>query len=338
MSDAEVFIEGIRYVSTKAAAKRVGLSQNYVSKLCKSGFANARIIRGIWYIDEESFTTFLKQQAKERSRWQQRLSETRQAERSQSKSYPTGASAVTVHPRVLHEYHAARRKKKSMQMNIALASASLFIVALTATQLQLPSIGSITQYAAVNNAFISLESSFDSIRQSMNPQPKVIYVGVVSPTIVRDINDADGSAIITKAASDPRVEVQDNVQLAMNVQILQKDFVQKKNTYAYTLDFAHTPVESDIGQFVKSSDFGPSMSALVVVLSPAFHGSVYYISNEQDKTLTIYSTAKGTLSVILSAPRKDTGTVSEESLNTASSTAASATSTTEGKKSLKKAD
>jgi hypothetical protein len=62
MSNEDFFIDGKRYLTTRAAVHAVGLTQNYVSKLCKNGFEGCRLVRGIWYVNEDALRDFLQKQ------------------------------------------------------------------------------------------------------------------------------------------------------------------------------------------------------------------------------------------------------------------------------------
>ncbi|MFZ2555644.1 MAG: hypothetical protein WAX57_02290, partial [Minisyncoccia bacterium] len=56
---SEITHEGIQLVPSRDAARRFGITNDYIGRLCKSGKVVGRIISGSWYVNEESLRGFL---------------------------------------------------------------------------------------------------------------------------------------------------------------------------------------------------------------------------------------------------------------------------------------
>ncbi|TSC61379.1 MAG: platelet-binding glycoprotein [Parcubacteria group bacterium Athens0416_74] len=76
-------------------------------------------------------------------------------------------------------------------------------------------------------------------------------------------------------------------------------------SYAYTIDFDALKKGSDLWLFYQITDFGKNWNTLVVSLTPAFEGTVYYVKNVAENTLTIKSDKKGEVSMRLIGNRFD---------------------------------
>jgi len=76
-------------------------------------------------------------------------------------------------------------------------------------------------------------------------------------------------------------------------------------SYAYTIDFDALKKGSDLWLFYQITDFGKNWNTLVVSLTPAFEGTVYYEKNITENTLTIKSDKKGEVSMRLIGNRFD---------------------------------
>jgi hypothetical protein len=62
-SPDEIYIGGTRYLLAAEIARTYGYAPNYVASLCRLGKVRGCQLRGIWYIDTESFATFARGQA-----------------------------------------------------------------------------------------------------------------------------------------------------------------------------------------------------------------------------------------------------------------------------------
>jgi hypothetical protein len=63
----EIYIGGARYVLADEIARSHSYARNYVASLCRLGKVRGCQLRGIWYIDGESFATFVRDQAHDRT-------------------------------------------------------------------------------------------------------------------------------------------------------------------------------------------------------------------------------------------------------------------------------
>jgi len=78
-----------------------------------------------------------------------------------------------------------------------------------------------------------------------------------------------------------------------------------RKLYAYTIDFDSLEKNSDLWLFYQVTDFGIDWQHLVVSLTPAFDGHVFYEENIAENSLTIYSDTRGSVSTRLIADRFD---------------------------------
>ena len=58
MSD-EIFFDGVKYISASDAASSSDLTRDYVARLCRGGKVRGRRIGTHWYVDQDSFQSFL---------------------------------------------------------------------------------------------------------------------------------------------------------------------------------------------------------------------------------------------------------------------------------------
>lgn len=86
------------------------------------------------------------------------------------------------------------------------------------------------------------------------------------------------------------------------VQLTNKDASGK---YAHTIDFTKEKSGSDLWLFYQVTDMGKSWGNLVVSLTPAFDGRVFYEKHADEKKLVIYSDKPGEVSLRLIASRYD---------------------------------
>ena len=301
MTDTETINVSVAYVPTKVAAKNAGLSQNYVSKLSKAGYADARVIRGIWYVNEASLAAYLLRHAEDRGKWQAYLSIERRAELTASTSPKTGAAAITVHPGALHKYHQARfAKRKRIQYGLASTAAILFL-SVSISQYQFNELTSSQQFATVSDAVGAIKSSIDSFKSAIGLQPKVIYVGVMSPTIVNNL--ATSSEIVTNYSAPVTSRSVNEVEMSMNVFITDADYVKKTKQYIHKIRLSNKSDERDIAIFIDSADLSQSMQELRVFLTPRFDGRSYYSIDENDAAVIVNTANKGLVSIQLIAPR-----------------------------------
>jgi hypothetical protein len=56
----ELHIGGARYLPASNIARTHGCSRDYVARLCRSGKVRGRRLAGIWYVDTEFFSAFVR--------------------------------------------------------------------------------------------------------------------------------------------------------------------------------------------------------------------------------------------------------------------------------------
>ncbi|HEC93954.1 MAG TPA: hypothetical protein ENI56_01100, partial [Candidatus Kaiserbacteria bacterium] len=74
-------------VSSKIAARRVGFTNDYISKLCRFGKIAGKKVDTVWYVDESSLNKFIQQKQTRKDFRMRELSEKRQSEYFKHLSY-----------------------------------------------------------------------------------------------------------------------------------------------------------------------------------------------------------------------------------------------------------
>lgn len=67
-------IDGRPYVPSKQAARNVGLCGDYVTRMCREGSVEGRLVANRWYVSEESLQAFLRTVSERKARWFRSLS------------------------------------------------------------------------------------------------------------------------------------------------------------------------------------------------------------------------------------------------------------------------
>jgi len=114
MEHNEIFRNGLRYVPSKVAARSAGLVPDYVSRMCRAGLVEAVRHAGIWFVNEESLSRFLSEQAKEYEKFKRR--------KSQSAKNILAREKVAFHNRMITRPHPVLREhseryKRRQRMN-----------------------------------------------------------------------------------------------------------------------------------------------------------------------------------------------------------------------------
>ncbi|MDP3726242.1 MAG: hypothetical protein Q8R36_03535, partial [bacterium] len=92
-------------------------------------------------------------------------------------------------------------------------------------------------------------------------------------------------------------------EVAIKIEV--SEFNEKTNYFEYVIDFDTLIKDSDLWLFHQITDFGKDWDNLVVTLTPAFDGKVFYTEDSLNNILTISSTVSGNVSLRLIAPRFD---------------------------------
>ncbi len=95
--------------------------------------------------------------------------------------------------------------------------------------------------------------------------------------------------------------------IGIHEEVLQTIQLQKQanGEYTYTIDFDSLEKGGDLWLFYQITDFGPSWQNLVVSLTPAFDGTVFYKKNPREHELVIYGEEAGEVSMRLTSDRYD---------------------------------
>lgn len=78
--DEHLIFEGKRYASSIAAAKHAGYTNDYVARLCRQGKVRGKMVGKTWYVEENSFFSYLIEANKKKELNKRSLSEKRQEE------------------------------------------------------------------------------------------------------------------------------------------------------------------------------------------------------------------------------------------------------------------
>jgi hypothetical protein len=119
-------------------------------------------------------------------------------------------------------------------------------------------------------------------------------VGTIDP-----VYTISGVKYATYGAST--IGVKEEVALKTNVAL----FDETRNLYAHTVSFDALEKGSDLWLFYQVTNFGDAWKDLVVSLTPAFEGNVFYEEDPAANALTIFASRPGDVSVRLIAPRYD---------------------------------
>lgn len=109
----------------------------------------------------------------------------------------------------------------------------------------------------------------------------------------------DGTKYATYVSAMTGVKEETTAKFALN------QYDASRKLYAHTIDFDTLEKGSDLWLFYQVTDFGENFEHLVVTLTPAFDGRVFYEENTQENSITIYATVKGSVSARLIADRYD---------------------------------
>jgi hypothetical protein len=60
---SEIVIGGSRHLPAREIARTHGYVPGYIARLCREGKVRGHQLRGIWYVDTESFAAFVRGQA-----------------------------------------------------------------------------------------------------------------------------------------------------------------------------------------------------------------------------------------------------------------------------------
>lgn len=174
MISNEVFINNVRYVSVRVAARNVKLSANYLTKLCRSGLSASITTEGGWYVHEPSLREHLDTKKHARAIALHDLAEKRRQELLDSTLWnrflcPSVSSIIHIAPVELHA-HRARENQRARKVKVARHSALVLLMMIFATGFSLVSTQSNstlpnTQFATVNVSNYSLVVSIHLIRE-----------------------------------------------------------------------------------------------------------------------------------------------------------------------------
>ena len=80
MSSDELLIDGVAYLRSRDAARVVGLSSDYVTKLARGSVIDGIRRDGLWYVRLASLDQFMAEQERQKEIWRAHLAQQRRAE------------------------------------------------------------------------------------------------------------------------------------------------------------------------------------------------------------------------------------------------------------------
>jgi hypothetical protein len=80
MSSRTLLINGVEYVRSRDAARRVGLVADYVSRLARENLIEGRQVEGLWFVTLPSLRAFVTSQDRQKEIWRQELARIRREE------------------------------------------------------------------------------------------------------------------------------------------------------------------------------------------------------------------------------------------------------------------
>ena len=73
--DSVRIIDGSSYVPSRQAARKVGLCADYITRMCREGSVEGRLVDRRWYVSEDSLDAFLRKVSERKAIWHRSLSE-----------------------------------------------------------------------------------------------------------------------------------------------------------------------------------------------------------------------------------------------------------------------
>ena len=61
-----LIVNGIPYIRSHEAAAKVGLVADYISRMCRDGDVDGKLIDGVWYVNEQSLAKFIARKDEEK--------------------------------------------------------------------------------------------------------------------------------------------------------------------------------------------------------------------------------------------------------------------------------
>ena len=83
-----LYFDKKKYISSKHAGSRCGFTHDYISRLCRQGKLEGKKVGNSWYVKEEAFEVFLKQNTKKREKQKKDLSKKQKQEYNKFQKAP----------------------------------------------------------------------------------------------------------------------------------------------------------------------------------------------------------------------------------------------------------
>lgn len=87
--ESTCIIDGRPYAPSKQAARNVGLCSDYVTRMCREGSVEGRLVANRWYVSEESLRAFLRTVSERKAIWHRSLSDELKGDYQRSRSPPS---------------------------------------------------------------------------------------------------------------------------------------------------------------------------------------------------------------------------------------------------------
>ncbi len=86
--DKILYFEKKKYISSKHAGSRCGFTHDYISRLCRQGKLEGKKVGNSWYVKEDAFEVFLKQNTKKKQKQKKELSQKQKQEYNKFQKNP----------------------------------------------------------------------------------------------------------------------------------------------------------------------------------------------------------------------------------------------------------
>ena len=155
------------------------------------------------------------------------------------------------------------------------------------------------QFAIKNLLFVGAGGATTMGTATSTFQGDVKITGKLDVSTIDPVYSIDGVKYATYGASTVGVKEEDLETLDLS------NYDSTLHKYVFDITFDKLETGSNLWLFYQATNFGTDWSSLVVTLTPAFDGTVYYEKHPSTKTLRILSDKAGEVSMRLNANRFD---------------------------------
>ena len=157
----------------------------------------------------------------------------------------------------------------------------------------------VQQLSVANNLYIGNGGVTAMGQATSTFQGDIKILGKLDVGTIDPVYTIGGVKYATYGASTVGIKEEATAKFAL------KEYDAKRKLYKRTVAFSELEKGSDLWLFYQVTTFGEDWEKLVVNLTPAFDGRVFYEEDVEAKTITIYGSEKGSVSARFIADRYD---------------------------------